>query len=133
IEIMEPKLMREQVKSLENRKDLFLQAIQDRKDTSELIEVNQEVMNYIIDHMEEEHTKDLFSRVDGDVVIVVDNSTNEAWDEEFNHVVKCNAWLKRYDFDIEKPQMFIEESEVPELENNKMMEYAKGNEMLEKL
>src|SRR5699024_1908322 len=50
-----------------------------------------------------------------------------------NHVVKCKAWLKRYDLDIEKPQMFIEESEAPELENNTMMEFAKGNEMLEKL
>src|SRR5699024_9836314 len=45
IEIMEPELMKEQVKTLENGKDLFLQAIQDRKDTSELGEVNREAMN----------------------------------------------------------------------------------------
>src|SRR5690625_109223 len=50
IEIMEPELMKEQAKSLGNGKNLFLQAIQDRKDTSELIEVNQEAMDYIIDH-----------------------------------------------------------------------------------
>src|SRR5699024_9006537 len=88
---------------------------------------------YIIDHMEEEHTKGLYYREDGDVVVGVDNSTNEAWTEEFDHVVKCKAWLKGYDLDIEKPQMFIEKSEAPELQNNMMMEFAEGNEMLEKL
>src|SRR5699024_4394092 len=133
IEIMEPELMKEQAKSLENRKDLFLQAIQDRKDTSELIEVNHEAMDYIIENMEEEHTKGLFYRVDGDVVIGVDNSTNEAWSEEFDHLVMCKTWLKGYDLDIEKPQMFIEKSEAPELQKNTMMEFAAGNEMLEKL
>src|SRR5690625_1888008 len=133
IEIMEPELMKEQAKSLGNGKNLFLQAIQDRKDTSELIEVNQEAMDYIIDHMEEEHTKGLYYREDGDVVIGVDNSTNEAWTEEFDHVVKCKAWLKGYDLDIEKPQMFIEKSEAPELQNNTMMEFAEGNELLGKL
>src|SRR5699024_6111721 len=50
IEIMKTKLMKEKEKSLENGKDLFLQDIQDRTDTSELIEVNQEAMNYIIDN-----------------------------------------------------------------------------------
>lgn len=133
IEIMEPELMKEQEKSLENGKDLFLQAIQDRKDTSELIEVNHEAMDYIIENMEEEHTKGLFYRVDGDVVIGVDNSTNEAWSEEFDHLVMCKTWLKGYDLDIEKPQMFIEKSEAPELQKNTMMEFAAGNEMLEKL
>src|SRR5699024_3793789 len=108
IEIMEPELMKEQSKSLDNERDLFLQAIQDRKDTSELIEVNQEAMDYIIENMDEEHTKGLYYRVDGDVVVGIDNSTNDAWTEEFNHVVKCKAWLKGYDLDIEKPQMFIE-------------------------
>jgi len=83
--------------------------------------------------MEEEHTKGLFYRVDGDVVIGVDNSTNEAWAEEFDHVVKCKAWLKGYDLDIEESQIFIEWSEAPELENNTMMEFAEGNEILEKL
>src|SRR5699024_9385897 len=94
IEIMEPELMKDQAKSLEKGKDLFLQAVQDRTETSELVEVSQEAMNYIIDHMGEEHTKGLFYRVDGDVVVGVDNSTNEAWTEEFDHVVKCKAWLK---------------------------------------
>jgi len=133
IEIMEPELMKEQEKSLENGKDLFLQAIQDRTDTSELVEVNQEAMDYIIENMEEEHTKGLFHCVDGDVVVGVDNSMNEAWTEEFDHVVKCKAWLKGYDLDIEKPQIFIEKSEALELENNTMMEFAEGNEMLGKL
>src|SRR5690625_2288245 len=133
IEIMEPELMKVQKKSLENGKDLFLQAVQDRTDTSELVDVNQEVMDYIIDHMEEEHTKGLYYCVDSDVVVGVDNSTNEALAEEFDHVVKCKAWLKGYDLDIEKPQMFIEKSEAPELEDNTMMEFAEGNEMLEKL
>src|SRR5699024_6053278 len=133
IEIMEPELMKEQAKSLENGKELFLQAVQDRTDTSELVDVNQEVMDYIIDHMEEEHTKGLYYCVDSDVVVGVDNSTNEALAEEFDHVVKCKAWLKGYDLDIEKPQMFIEKSEAPELEDNTMMEFAEGNEMLEKL
>src|SRR5699024_537548 len=107
-DIIEPELMKEQKKSLENGKDLFLQAIQDRTDTSELVEVNQEVMDYIFDYMEEEHTKGLYYRVDGDVVVGVDNSTNEAWAEEFYHVIKCKVWLKGYDLDIEKPQLFIE-------------------------
>jgi len=35
--------------------------------------------------------------------------------------------------DIEKPQIFIEKSEAPELEGNTMMEFAAGNEMLEEL
>jgi len=133
IETMEPELMKEQEKSMENEKDLFLQAVQGRKDLSELTEVNKGAMDYVIDNMGEEHTKGLYYLVDGDVVVGVDNSTNEAWTEEFNHVVKCKAWLKRYDLDIEKPQMFIEWSEVPELENNIMIEFAEGNEMLEKL
>lgn len=133
IEIMEPELMKDKVNSLENGKDLFLQAVQDRKDTSELIEVNQEAMNYIIDNMGEEHTKGLYYRVNGDVIVGVDNSTNDAWMEEFDYVVKCKAWLKRYDLDVEKPQMFIEWSEAPELKNNTMMEFAAGNEMIEKL
>src|SRR5699024_9828285 len=133
IEIMEPELMKVQKKSLENGKDLFLQAVQDRTDTSELVEVNQEVMDYIIDHMEKERTKGLYYCMDGDVVVGVDNLTNEAWTEEFDHVVKCKAWLKRYDLDMEKPQIFIERSEAPELQNNTMMEFAEGNEMLEKL
>src|SRR5699024_2955539 len=113
IEIMEPELMKEQVKTLENGKDLFLQAIQDRKDTSELVEVNQEAMNYINNHMEEEHTRGLYYVVDGNVVVGVDNSANDAWTEEFNHIVKCKAWLKGYDLDIERPQIFIEKSEAP--------------------
>src|SRR5699024_2659083 len=133
IEIMEPELMKEQVKNLEKGKDAFLQAIQDRKDTSELIEVNQEAMNYIIENMGEEHTKGLYYRLDGDVVIGVDNSTNEAWTEGFNHSVKCKAWLKGYDLEVEKPQIFIERSEAPELQNNMMLEFAEGNEILEKL
>src|SRR5699024_192956 len=133
IEIMEPELMREQVKTLGNRKDLFLQAVQDKKSTSELIEVNQEAMNYIIENMEEKHTKGLFYCMDGDVVVGVDNLTNEAWTEEFDHTVKCKAWLKGYDLDVERPQIFIEKSEAPELQNNMMLEFAKGNEMLEKL
>src|SRR5699024_2857171 len=133
IEIMEPELMKEQAKNLENRKDLFLQAIQDRTDTSELVEVNQEVMNYIIANRQEEHTKGLYYHVDGDVVVGVDSATNEAWTEEFNHVVKCKAWLKGYDLDMEKPQIFVEWSETPELQNNTMLEFAEGNEMLDKL
>lgn len=133
IEIMEPELMKEQAKGLENGKDAFLQDIQDRRDTSELIEVNQEAMDYIVDNRQEEHTKVLFYRIDSDVVIGVDNSTNEAWTEEFNHAVKCKAWLKGYDLDIEKPQVFIEKSEAPGLQNNMMLEFAEGNEMLEKL
>src|SRR5699024_5063194 len=43
IEIIEPEMMKEQAKSLENGKELFLQAIQDTTDTSELVDVNQEV------------------------------------------------------------------------------------------
>jgi len=39
IEAMEPELMKEQVKDMENGKDVFLQAVQDRKDLSELTEV----------------------------------------------------------------------------------------------
>src|SRR5699024_2499824 len=133
IEIMEPELMKEQVKNLGNEKDVFLQAIQDRTDTSELIEVNQKTMDYIIENMEKEYTKGLFYCKDGDLVIGVDNSTNEAWTEEFDHVVKCKAWLKRSDLDVEKPQIFIEKSEAPEVEDNTMMEFAAGNKMLEKL
>src|SRR5699024_668413 len=131
IEIIEPELIKEQAKSLKNGKDVFLQAIQDRKDTSKPVEVNQEAMDYIIDHMEEERTKGLYYCTDGDVVVGVDNTMNEAWTEEFDHVVKCKAWLKRYDLDVEKPQIFIEWSEAPELKNNTMIEFAAGNEVLE--
>src|SRR5699024_9153133 len=67
------------------------------------------------------------------VIVGVDNSTNDAWAEEFNHIVKCKAWLKRYDLDIDEPKIFIEWSEAPELQNNTMMKFAEGNEMLEKL
>src|SRR5699024_755408 len=125
LEIMEPELMKDQSKNLAIGKDVFLQTIQDRNDTSELVGVNQEAMDYIIDHMEEEHTKELYYCMDGDIVIGVDNSTNEAWTEEYDHVVKCKEWLKRYDLDIEKAQMFIEESEDPELQNNTMMDLQK--------
>src|SRR5699024_2866368 len=133
IETMEPELLKEQEKNMENEKDLFLQAVQDRKDLSELTEVNKEAMDYVIDNMEEEHTKGLYYHVDDDVVLGVDNSTNEAWTEEFDHVVKWKAWLKRYDLDIEKPQIFIEWSEAPELGNNTMMDFAEGNAIMEKL
>src|SRR5699024_10647738 len=133
IEIMESELMKEQGKSLEDEKDLFLRAIQDREDLSELVEINQEAMDYIIENMEEEHTKGLFYSVDGDVVVGVDNSTNEACTEEFDHVVKCKAWLKGYDLDVEKAQIFIEKSEAPELQDNTMMKFAEGNEIIEKL
>ena len=43
------------------------------------------------------------------------------------------TWLKSYDLDVEKPQIFIEWSEAPELQNNTMIEFEEGNEMLEKL
>src|SRR5699024_931184 len=122
IEIMEPELMKEQVKSFENGKDVFMQAIQDRTDASELIEVPQEAIDYVVDNMEEEHTKGLFYHMDGDVVVGVDNSTNEAWTEEFDHIVKCKAWLKGYDLDVKEPQIFIEWSEAPELESDTMIE-----------
>lgn len=59
-----------------------------------------EAIDYVINNMEEEHTKGLCYLVNGDVVVGVDNSTDEAWTEEFDHVVKCKAWLKRYDLDI---------------------------------
>src|SRR5699024_8162224 len=133
MEIMEPELMKEQEKGVENGKDVFLQAIQERKDLSELTEVNKAAMDYVIDHKEKEQAEGLYFCVDGDVVVGVDNSTNEAWTEEFNHVVKCKAWLKRYDMDIEQPQIFIEWSEAPEIESDSMMDFAKGNAMMEKL
>jgi len=133
IETMETELLKEQEKNMENEKDLFLQAVQDRKDLSELTEVNKEAIDYVIDNMEEEHTKGLFYLVDGDVVVGVDNSTNDAWTEEFDHVVKCKAWLKRYDLDIEKPQIFIEWSEAPELESDSIMDFAEGNAIMERL
>jgi len=87
----------------------------------------------MIDNMKEEHTKGLYYLVDSDVVVGVDNSTNEAWTEEFDHVVKCKAWLKENDLDVKNPQIFIEKAEAPELEDNAMMEFAAGNEMIEKL
>lgn len=118
---------------MEGEKDVFLQAVQDREDLSELTEVNKEAMDYVIDNMEEEHTKGLYYLVDGDAVVGVDNSTNEAWTEEFDHIVKCKAWLKGYDLDIDEPQIFIEMSEVPGLESDSMMGFTKGNELLEKL
>src|SRR5699024_7529018 len=90
-------------------------------------------MDYVIDNMEEEHTKGLYYHVDDDVVLGVDNSTNEAWTEEFDHVVKCKAWLKRYDLDIEKPQILIEWSEVSELGINTRMDFAEGNVYMEKM
>src|SRR5699024_12880143 len=93
METMEPELMKEHEKSMENGKDVFLQAVKDRKDLSELTEVNKAAMGYVIDHKEEEHTKGLYYYVDGDVVVGVDNSTHEARTEEFDHVVKCKAWL----------------------------------------
>lgn len=139
IEIMEPELMKEQEKNMENGKDEFLQAIQDRKDTTELIElielieVNKEAMGYMIDNMGEEHTKGLYYLLDGDVVVGVDNSANDAWTEEFDHIVKCKAWLKRYELDIGKPQIYIESSEAPELESDSMMDFAIGNAIMEKL
>ncbi|UOQ84018.1 LPD25 domain-containing protein [Gracilibacillus salinarum] len=133
IETMEPELMKEQEKGMENGKDVFIQAVHDRKDLSELTEVNKAAMGYVIDHKEEEHTKGLYYYVDGDVVVGVDNSTGEAWTEEFDHIVKCKAWLKRYDLDIEQPQIFIESTEAPELDSDSMMDFAKGNAFMEKL
>src|SRR5699024_772143 len=111
----------------------FLQAIQERKDLSELTEVNKAAMDYVIDHKEKEQAEGLYFCVDGDVVVGVDNSTNEAWTEEFDHIVKCKAWLKRYDLDIEQPQIFIESSEAPELESDTILDFARGNALLEKL
>ncbi|WP_200411789.1 LPD25 domain-containing protein [Virgibacillus salexigens] len=133
IEVMEPELMKDQAKEMENGRESFIKAIQYRKDTSELIEVNQEAMDYVIDHKEEEHTKGLYYLADGNAMAGLDNSTNEACTEEFDHVVKCKAWLKGYDLDIEKPQMFIEWSEAPELEVDSMMDFAHGNAIMEKL
>lgn len=133
METMEPELMKEQEKSMENGKDVFIQAVHDRKNLSELTEVNQAALDYVIDHKEKEHTKGLYFCVDGVAVLGVDNSTNDAWSEEFDHIVKCKAWLKRYNLDIEQPQIFIEWSEAPELESESMMDFAKGNAMMEKL
>src|SRR5699024_2985842 len=133
MEIMESEMMKELEKSMENGKDVFLQAVYDRKDLSELTEVNKATMDYVIDHKEEEYTKGLYFCADGDAVVGVDNSTHDAWTEEFDHIVKCKAWLKRYDLDIEQPQIFIESSEAPELESDSMMDFALGNEIIEKL
>ncbi|MDY0407191.1 LPD25 domain-containing protein [Virgibacillus sp. 179-BFC.A HS] len=133
IEIMEPELMKKHVKSTENGKDMLLRAIQDRKDMSELTEVNKAAMDYVIDNMVEEHTKGLYYLVADDVVVGVDNSTNGAWTEEFDHIIKCKAWLKRHDLDVEKLQIFIEWSEAPELETDSMMDFAKGNAIMEEL
>lgn len=112
---------------------MFIQAVHDRKDLSELTEVNIAAMDYIINHKEGEHTKGLYYYVDGDVVFGVDNSTGEAWTEEFDHIVKCKAWLKRYDLDIEQPQIFIESSEAPELESDTILDFARGNALMKKL
>ena len=132
IEIVEPEL-KEQEKGMENGENVFLQAVHNRKDLSELIEVNKAAMDYVIDHKEEEYTKGLYFCADGDAVVGVDNSTHDAWTEEFDHIVKCKAWFKRYDLDIEQPQIFIESSEAPELESDSMMDFALGNEIIEKL
>ncbi|WP_176330375.1 LPD25 domain-containing protein [Oceanobacillus rekensis] len=132
IEIMEPKLVKEQSKSIDKEKE-FLQAIQGREDISELTEVNKEAMDYVINNLDEVHTKGLYYLVDGDEVVGMDNSTNDAWTEEFDHIVKCKAWLKRYDLDMEKSQIFIEWSEAPELGSDLMMDFAKGNEIMGKL
>ncbi|WP_088051886.1 LPD25 domain-containing protein [Virgibacillus dakarensis] len=133
IEIMEPELMKEQVRRMESEKSIFLQATQNREDVTELIEVNKTAKEYVIDNKEEEHTKGLYYLVDGNAVVGVNNSTKEAWTEEFDHIVKCKAWLKRYDLDIEKPQIFIELSEAPELDADSMRDFAKGNAMMEEL
>lgn len=45
---------------MENGKDVFLQAVQGRKDLSELTEVNKAAMNYVINHKGEECTKGLY-------------------------------------------------------------------------
>src|SRR5699024_12327094 len=66
IETMEPELMKEQEKSMENEKDLFLQAVQGRKDLSELSEVNKGAMYYVIVNMVEVHKKGLYFRMYGD-------------------------------------------------------------------
>lgn len=120
-------------KNVENGKDVFLQAFADRKDPSELTKVNKVATNYVIDHKGEEHTEGLYYCVDGDVVVGVDNSTGEAWTEEFDHIVKWKAWLKRYDLDIEQPQIFIESTEAPVLDSDSMVDFAKGNAFMEKL
>src|SRR5699024_8581370 len=57
MEIMESEMMKELEKSMENGKDVFLQAVYDKKDLSELTEVNKATMDYVIDHKEEEYTK----------------------------------------------------------------------------
>src|SRR5699024_5061864 len=80
-----------------------------------------EAMDYIIQHKEKEHTKGLIYCVDGEVIVGIDNLTSEDRIEEFGHVVKCKEWVKRYDLDVQKRQMFIEWSEAPELKNNTMM------------
>src|SRR5699024_11758141 len=93
--------------SLETGQDLFLQTIKDGKDTSDLVEFNLESIDYIIHHMEKEHTKGLFYCVDGEVIVGIDNLTSEARIEEFGHVVKCKAWVKGYDLDVQQPQIFM--------------------------
>src|SRR5699024_3544154 len=133
METMEPELMKEQEKSMENGKDVFLQAVKDRKDLYALTEINQAAMDYVISHREKEYTEGLYYCVDGDVVGGVDNSTGEAWTDVFDLYVKCKEWLKRYDLDIEQPQIFIESTEAPELDSDSMMDFAKGNAFMEKL
>src|SRR5699024_3006648 len=133
IGIMEPELLKEQMKSIENGKDVLLQAIQGRKEISELMAVNKVIMDYVIDNKEDEQTKGLYYHENDDVVVGVDNSTNDAWTEEFDHIVKCKTWLKRHDLNVEKPQIFIEWSEAPELEADLVTDFAKGNVIIEKL
>lgn len=38
----------------------------------------------------------LFYLEDGDVIVGIDNSTGDAWVEEFSHYKLCENWLRRY-------------------------------------
>lgn len=51
---------------------------------------NEEVAKIIVDR----EPRGLFYQKDGDVYVGIDNSTGEAWTEDFPNLDECLAWLK---------------------------------------
>ncbi len=51
---------------------------------------NEEVAKIIVDR----ELRGLFYQKDGDVYVGIDNTTGEAWTEDFPNLEECLAWLK---------------------------------------
>lgn len=80
----------------------------------EIQEISRNKLDEIIDNRDEMENYGLFYALDGDKVIAMDNTTGEAWTEEFSSVENAKKWLSDSSLTVDEVEDETEEDDLEE-------------------